>query len=169
MIDYTQGDPRLILTGDGSRLQFVGGQPLMDQGIENLALIALFTGLGWCGNAFMAAAIGSSFEQACNAPITRSSLVLVRSSAVTALAAPEFGKVTVAVTNPSGSQLSVVILIEPPASDPVTLALSRVGGVWLNQAQNPAYPKIIPEYVTGMVFEDDSLMTFEDGSALEFE
>ncbi len=136
------GDPRLIMTPNGTRLQFTGGQPLMDAGLENLVLISLFTNEGWCGNGFMKSAIGSDFEEACNQPITRQALLEIKSAAERALIDPALGRVSVTVTNPQGHRLSVRIRIEPPASNPRELTLSRNGANWINQATDPAYRQI---------------------------
>ena len=67
MIDPYQGDPKIILTENGATLKFVGGQPVMDRGLENFALISLLTKTGWAGNFFIRAEadkIGSDFEEA---------------------------------------------------------------------------------------------------------
>jgi hypothetical protein len=52
-----QGDPALFLQGAGSELIWRGGQSIMDQGLENIVVILLFTTLepktsplGWYGN-----------------------------------------------------------------------------------------------------------------------
>lgn len=142
MIDPTQGDPRLILTQDGSYLQFTGGQPLMDQGLENLVMISLFTSRGWCGNSFLLESIGSDFEAACNQPITKTSLLLIASAAKAALNHPLFGSVSVTVSNPSGSNLKVSILIIPPGGTVEEILLLRSGGNWISQMLNPSYKRI---------------------------
>lgn len=127
-------DPRLILTPDGTRLQFSGGQPLMDQGMENLVLISLFTAPGWVGNKFLSTQIGSDFEEACRQPITRQSLNLIRNAAERALALTALGKVTVLVTNPTGYRINVQI---------GSVCLSRNNGNWFFQAVDPAYRKVV--------------------------
>ena len=43
MFDRFQGDPRLVLTEEGSEIIWKGGQPVLDQGVENVVLIDLFT------------------------------------------------------------------------------------------------------------------------------
>lgn len=135
----TQGDPKLILTADGSRLQFTGGRPLMDQGLENLAFISLFTRPGWVGNQLIKSPIGSDFEEAADQPITRQSLNRVRDAAVRALDSPLFGGVIVEVLNPAGHRLNVNVLIRRTGA---ALQLSREGGAWFYQTTDPAYLKI---------------------------
>ena len=134
-----QGDPRLILSANGSRLQFVGGQPLMDRGLENLALISLFTAPGWAGNLLLDSPIGSKFEEATNQPITLQSLNDIRDAAEKALSDEAFGDVTVEVRNPAGHRLDVYILIKPPGSNPQQLRLTRHSENWSFQAIEPAY------------------------------
>ena len=46
----TDGDIRLIPSLDGARLDFSGGQPLMDTGLETSVYVSLFTA-NWWGNA----------------------------------------------------------------------------------------------------------------------
>ena len=116
--DLFQGDPRLVLTPDGVDLEYQGGQPVMDQGVENHVLISLFTraeapdtGEPWCGNAFQPSAskLGSDFEARASQPITLAGLALVERAAASALSSPLFGAATVAVTNPVADYLDVRI------------------------------------------------------------
>lgn len=144
-VDVFQGDPRLILDVDGSRLQFTGGQPLLDPGVENLALISLFTSRGWPGNDLFAdpnQQIGSDFESAARQPITIQSLNDIRDAAEKALDNPAFGKITVDVSNPTGSRIDVKIVIEPPGADLMTLLLTKHSLNWQLQATSPAYRRI---------------------------
>lgn len=167
----TQGDPRLILGPDGAYLQFVGGQPLMDAGLENLALISLFTAPGWCGNTFMNlnSQIGSDFEAACDQPITRAALNQIRNAAERALKHSAFGQVDVTVTNPDGYRLSIQIRITPPGSNPQEILLQKNGGNWKYQAHDPAYRRIRETpWRKALVFEDGNPLQFEDGTTLEF-
>lgn len=136
----TQGDPRLILTANGSTLQFVGGQPLMDRGLENMALISLFTGPGWCGNQLIPTPIGSTFEYECDQPITRQQLNRIRNAAEIALDSPLFGGVTATVRNPTGHRLEITILIRRTGA---ALQLSKEGGAWGYQTIEPAYRGIV--------------------------
>ena len=67
MIDQFDGDIAFILTNDGGKIFFSGGQPIMDVGgLENAVNISLFTGLGWWGNGLFEnepdKQIGSDFE-----------------------------------------------------------------------------------------------------------
>lgn len=138
----TQGDPRLILTANGSSLQFTGGQPIMDTGLENLALISLFTGPGWVGNQLLVTGIGSDFEAACNQPITRQALNDIRDAAKRALNDQAFGDVQVSVSNPVGHRLEINIRIAPPGENPQAIQLNRNGENWTFQALNPAYLRV---------------------------
>lgn len=133
-----QGDPRLIFGPGGSRLQFRGGQPLMDKGLENLVLISLFTSPGWCGNLLLKTPIGSDFEQECNKPITLQSLTRIRNAAERALALKILDRVTVTVTNPRGNNLTILIRCKGES-----VLLTRDGGKWFSQATDPAYRKVI--------------------------
>ena len=139
--DRFSGDPRLLLTPNGADLDYEGGQPIMDQGLENQALIALFTRPGWCGNLFLADAskIGSDFLDACSAPLTLSSLTDIVNAAERALASPLFGSVTVAVANPQSWDLAITITLGPGRA----LTLNRIGMLWSAQAANPASGRLV--------------------------
>lgn len=140
-----EGDPRLILTVNGSTLKFVGGQPVMDRGLENLVLISLFTTPGWAGNTLFRDVnqkIGSNFEIAANQPITLQSLNDIRDAAEKALNDPVFGKVTVAVGNPNGYRVDVNIIIEPPGEDIQKLLVSKNGINWQSQIIDPAHRRL---------------------------
>ena len=45
-----EGDVKLVQTDDGGDIEFVAGQPVMDQGLETAVYISLFSG-DWWGNA----------------------------------------------------------------------------------------------------------------------
>lgn len=127
-------EPRLYLTADGSEIDFVGGVPRIDPGLENSAEIQLFTELGWAGNMLMpdsGFAVGSDFEKTASGTLTMAKLNNIRNSAERALSG--LGKATAEVSNPRGSGLSVKIRVEPPSRDPQVLALSRLGTNWLSQ------------------------------------
>lgn len=143
-------DPYLILGPDGSKLHFNGGQPIMDEGLENLAFISLFTSKGWCGNSFLSTQIGSDFEKACNQPITRRALNEIRNAAEIALTNKAFGKVTVTVANPVSHRLVITARIERTGQ---ILQFVRNRMNWGFQTNDPAHLKPLndrlpPQYVT---------------------
>ena len=145
MIDNFSGDPRLVLGANGASLVFKGGQPVMDQGLENLSLISLFTKQGWFGNVFFASLdqqIGSDFMAATEGPITITTLNNVRQAADNALENPAYGNREIEVLNPNANNLNVKITNEPPGQDVNELLLTRNGLNWLNQADNPASGRV---------------------------
>ncbi len=145
LIDRTQGDPRLVLTENGSKIVYKGGQTVMDQGVENLALISLFTRQGWAGNVLFKdplQKIGSDFVDAGLEPVTLRSLNNVRDAAVKALDHPLFGKVDVMVSNPTSYQTKVDIILKPPGEDIKTLTLVKNGLNWIVQTTDPASERI---------------------------
>jgi phage gp46-like protein len=136
--DFTQGDPKLIIGADGSDLMYSNGQPLMEQGIQNQVLIALFTSKGWCGNILFPDVnqqIGSNFEEAHKQPITLKALNDIRSAAISALTpAATFGTVDVIVTNPEVNKILSIITITPPnATSPIQYRIVKYGMNWVVQ------------------------------------
>lgn len=145
MTDIYEGDPRIVLSEDGATLRYIGGQPRMDQGLENQALISLFTDGPWPGNTLFEVTqeqIGSDFEEACRQPITLQSINNIRNAAIRALNSPIFGTVNVEVSNPLSFRLDILVTIEPPGQDAKTLFLSKNGLNWIAQAQDPAHRRI---------------------------
>lgn len=144
-----QGDPRLILTENGATLKFIGGQPVMDGGLENHVLIALYTRPGWCGNVLFdkpSRKIGSDFEETAEQAITVDSLSDLEESGKRALADMVSDglaeKVEVEATNPSAKNKNVRILITPPGKDAIEFLFTQHGQNWLNQANDPAHKRI---------------------------
>lgn len=145
MTDIYSGDPKIVLTENGAKLVFKGGQPVMDQGLENLALISLFTSPGWSGNIFFQdinQQVGSDFLTISKQPITLTMINDLRQAAITTLNNPAFGNITVNIENPNSYRLNVTITISPPGQDIQTLILTRNGENWLLQNSNPAYRRI---------------------------
>lgn len=143
---YLQGDPRLFLDEEGSRLVFRGGQPVMDRGIENAVLISLFTKRGWCGNVFFRdpnQQVGSDFQAATAQPITLSALNDIRDAAEKALqwmvGSGIASNITATVTNPRSNWLDIAILVQPPGQDINILLLQKHGLNWIFQKIDPAY------------------------------
>lgn len=143
MIDTFQGDPAIQITNDGANIVFKGGQPVMDQGLENQAQIALFSDPSWPGNLLLADSekIGSDFEEVARNAITISGLALVEKSAESALDSNLFGRVTASAINPESWRKDVTITIEPPGADIDTILLSQNGSNWINQSVNPAHKR----------------------------
>jgi len=145
MFDRFQGDPRLILTEEGAEIKWIGGQPVMDQGIENEILIPLFTEEGWVGNILFTdpnQRIGSNFIATSNKSITINQQNKLRQAALDALDAPILGEVDVEINNPSGYRQNVAILAKPPFREEKQLLLVKNGQNWINQKINPANERI---------------------------
>jgi len=145
MTDRFQGDPRLVLGENGVKIVYKGGQPVMDRGVENLALISLFTRRGWAGNTLFTdpnQKIGSDFIDASRESITLTSMNNVRDAALKALNSPLFGNVEVEVSNPTSYQLKVEITIQPPGEDPQSIILLKNGINWVSQATEPAEERL---------------------------
>ena len=142
--DIFQGDPAIKITKNGATLVFIGGQPIMDAGVENQALIALFTEKGWPGNHLLSpeSQIGSDFAKLARGSITLSKLALIEQTAVAALQADIFGTVTAVASNPESWQVEVRILIEPPGREQTEILLVSNGQNWISQAINPASERL---------------------------
>ena len=147
--DRYQGDPRLITGDNGVTISIKGGQPVMDQGLENYALIQLLTEKGWWGNTLFAnkyERIGSDFTKTAHEASTIAALVKIQSAGKVALKDMVETKVaketTVTARNPEGSRAIVSVVIEPPGKDLLTLTATKHGANWIAQKENPAYERI---------------------------
>ena len=147
-----QGDPKIIVTPSGATLQFVGGQPLMDRGLENAVVILLFTQPAWEGNEFIRdlnQKIGSDFENAHVEPFTIDSFVNIEQAAKTAckpLLDTGVAKDVAAVTsNPEGKTISTLVSVQSPAGDISQILIEKHGVNWLAQFLDPAYEKVISQ------------------------
>lgn len=140
-IDIFDGDPALQITPDGADLIFVDGQPIMDRGLENQAIISLFTEPGWIGNSLVQTPqgkIGSNFVKKARGPITMKTLNDVRQAAMQALDLPVFGEILAQISNPTAQILKANITIKHPRGMLRDLLLTRSNGNWIYQRTQPA-------------------------------
>jgi phage gp46-like protein len=149
MTDRFQGDPKMTLNEEGSALTFVGGQPIMDGGIENAIFISLFTRPGWSGNFLIEdpnQQVGSNFEATLNQPITVSALNEIRDAAEKALQwmvdSGLASRVTAAVSNPSSGRIQTVVLVEYPGKDLEAFLALKNAQNWIIQKIDPANLKV---------------------------
>ena len=141
-MDRFSGDPRLVITQNGATLDYQGGQPIMDQGLENEAQIRLFTREGWCGNVFLRPEnqIGSPFEAAViGQAVTLSGLEKIRNLADVSLTGPAFPDRKIVVTNPIADRIDLVATLGPGKAP---LLFQRTGANWAEQAKNPASARL---------------------------
>lgn len=141
MSNIYEGDPKIIATQDGINLKYVGGQPVMDQGLENQVTIQLITEENWPGNIFLPVRrrIGSSVKRIAKGAITLMKLNDIRQAVVAALTADVFGDIDVTVINPESNYVKIRITIQPPGESSQEIILLKNGQNWINQANNPAY------------------------------
>ncbi len=139
-----EGDPKIIVGPDGWTVQYIGGQPIMDQGLENVATISLLTKENWVGNIFLTEKqkIGSSVRRISAGSINILKLNDIRQAAEKSLDIAVFGNVEAEVLNPVSSNIKLNILTQPPGRDIGKLTLERNGQNWINQALNPAYRRL---------------------------
>ena len=146
MTDNYDGDPRIVIDKNGADLIYRDGQPVMDAGLENNDLIALFTEPGWPGNVLLEddQQIGSDFEKQATGTLTLSKLAVIENAARLAVESPvaKTENIAVSVINPTGSSLAVVIRRAPPGQDVGELLVTRDGLNWINQANNPANERL---------------------------
>jgi len=137
--DIYQGDPRIVITEEGADIPFPGngGQPEMEQGVENLAILSLFTKLGWPGNFYfnnINNQVGSDYQSIAEGPITLTSIEALRQSTLRALKNSAFGDVESTVTILSQGQIKNKIIIKPPGQDIQEIILEKNGLNWIFQA-----------------------------------
>jgi hypothetical protein len=137
MIDRFQGDVKIYMEPDGADMQFIGGQPTMEAGLENLALISLFTLPGFWGNTLIDDVnqhITSEFEVNAKGPINLKKLESIRQNAEKSLNDEALGEKEITVTNPKNIRLDLFALLYPPGRDVMELKVSKFYQNWQNQA-----------------------------------
>lgn len=142
-----QGDPAIKLTPGGADMKFIGGQPVMDQGIENAAIISLFTKPGWWGNSLITEnnkKIGSKFQQQRTIididtinDYTDDATIALQWMVNSRLAS----KVDITVTNHRGDEIKTDIKIYPPGQTLRQLLFLKNGLNWIAQSCNPAHER----------------------------
>lgn len=144
-----EGDVKVIITENGADMIFRGGQPIMDQGLENAAQIPWFTRKGWVGNLFLRDAnqqVGSDFEEKAQGTVTVSKLIEIQKEGEAAwqklIDGGVASRVIVQASNPSGTQTHVAGLIQPPGRDLEILLATKNGTNWIAQKENPAHERI---------------------------
>lgn len=142
-----QGDPAIKITEQGATMKFIGGQPIMDQGLENAVIISLFTKRGYWGNALEQdenKKIGSDFERQ-RTIVDIQTINDVRDDVNVALQWMKdvnlVSKIEVDVTNPYTDQIWVNIKLYPPGQDVQELLFFKNGVNWISQAKYPAHER----------------------------
>jgi len=146
------GDPKLSITESGSDIESIGGQPVMDRGLENYVLISMFTRKGWAGNSVLKALghaeVGEDFEVlSLNKALTISAMESQASAAKKALSgmvkAGLASKVDVEWRNPEKDVYVLTPIIHPPGNgSAASFMLTKNGPNWNNQKKDPAYQRV---------------------------
>jgi len=149
IINQFGGEPRVFITENGATIVLIGGQPIMDAGLENAVLISLFTKPKWYGNTFFPNSnqkIGSEYENVSNQSITIANLNDRRQTAENALSwmtkTNLASQIVVDVTNSTSFKVDTNILIKPPSRELQELILTKNGNNWIFQTLTPANRRI---------------------------
>ena len=152
-IDPYEGDPKIVIDADGASLEFKGGQPIMDRGIENSVIIDLGTkskGIdshqnGWIGNylfADPAQRIGTDYQDSFeNQPITLGGLAIREQATKKALSGSVYGEIESDVSNPSADKITNKIVVNPPAGA-FKFQNETFSKLWNFQAIDPANERV---------------------------
>jgi phage gp46-like protein len=143
--DRFQGDPAIKLTELGASMTFIGGQPVMDQGIENAVIISFFTKPGWWGNSLQSdpnKQIGSEVEK--QRTIVDIDTINEYNDAMNnalnwMLETRLSSKNEIIVTNPTFDRINSNVKISPPGQDIHELLFIKNGLNWIAQAKYPAH------------------------------
>jgi hypothetical protein len=142
--DRFQGDPAVFIDENGAYMKFKGGQPVMDQGLENPVKISHFTKQGWWGNVLVteeSKKIGSDYEEVAAQPITvdsPSALEEASAKAMDWMIKTGLAKFETSVTNTNDARLDTKIIIETPGKVLQEFLLTKNGLFWKAQAEYPA-------------------------------
>jgi len=146
-----EGEPRLVMTPDGVTIEFKGTQPVMDNGLENAALISLFTDRGWWGNALLKSdeQIGkTNFEKVASGTINIGMLAQTANEARLALKWMVSLKIVQSVDarayNRNGFGVDVEIIITGLDGSSKAFKVSKYGANWTSQVIDPAQARLTP-------------------------
>jgi len=141
MSDIFDGDPKIYIDENGSFLNFVGGQPVMDSGLENAAVISFHTRQGWSGNSLFPNKInkvGSDVEETADKSITRQSildLIDAAENSVSWMVENNIAsKIVIDINNPNSNRVNMTALISQPGRDANAILLTKNGLNWMQQA-----------------------------------
>jgi len=149
------GEPRMCMVDGGVDWEVRGGQPVMDAGIENWALISLFTESDpyWWGNYVLDGEYrlgDSNFVAILKDSITRTGLIDADKEVRRALElmkekriASEI-KAELAINEQGG--LDLVVQVYGPVSTLLNLLIQKHGLNWVMQATDPANERLTDEY-----------------------
>ncbi len=147
------GEPRLIMTVDGTEIEIHGGQPVMDAGLENAALISLFTDPGWFGNQFLDKEYqlgDSTFGEITSGAITKTTFVTAEKEAARALQwmvdDGVASEIRATLTNRAGNGIDAEVVIVRPSGTHEQIALRKYGANWIRQSTDPAQARLLGDY-----------------------
>lgn len=147
IFDRFQGDPAVKITENGATMTFRGGQPVMDQGLENAVQISLFTLPGWWGNDLFdneSEKIGSTF-QVVRTIVDLDTINDYTDAARVALSWMKANRlvseINILVTNPYLNQIRTAIALSPPGQDVQEFLFTQSGLSWIAQSLNPAHER----------------------------
>jgi len=138
---FDQGDPKLFIDSDGVDIELVDGWPVMETGIENMAVISLFSDGPFAFNAVANGAIesaGSRFLAESRKSITVNQIKIIEDAAEKAfspLIAEGIVKTVTASMEILNGIYALTILVSPPVGEDRKLLFKRSGQNWINQSQ----------------------------------
>lgn len=139
------GEPRFILGANGVTIEFKGGQPVMDAGLENSVLFSLHTLPGWWGNYVIGQEhkIGESdYDKLATQSITRTALLNGEKDARKALnwliSSGLATSIDVEITNYAGFGVKSAIDIHRGTGNDFSLLFLTNGANWVRQMEDPA-------------------------------
>jgi phage gp46-like protein len=147
------GEPKMIMTPDGVDWEIRGGQPVMDAGLENWAMIGLFTVPGWWGNYILDSEyqIGDcDFDTITREPLTMTSMMNADKEARRGLESLVQKKVAseiiADISARSGFGIDFRAEVRGPASTLANLMLQKYGLNWVRQTTDPANERLSDAY-----------------------
>lgn len=149
------GEPRLIMTGDGVDWEIRGGQPVMDAGLENWVFYVLFTRSGWWGNNVINGQYrhgeDCEFDDVTEQPLSRSMLIDSENEArrgLKQLVDKGVASEIVAEITPrqAGIGIDFTIEVHSPDADASVILLQKYGLNWQRQIDDPSSERLSDDY-----------------------
>lgn len=147
------GEPRVVLDAGGADIEINGGQPVMDAGVENAALISLLTDPGWFGNTFLEAEyrVGdSTLTEVLGGALTKTTFSRAEGEAKRALQwmldEGIASEIRASFANRAGTGVDADVTIVRPNGDERAVSLRRYGPNWIRQGTDPASARLRGDY-----------------------
>jgi len=137
MSNKYEGDPKLFFDENGARFEWINGQPVMDQWLENTTILSAFTP-SWFGNYFFDTEeekfnsnLIEILSQALTLETINSATDAIKKATQHMIDLGLVNDINVRVYNPTGNRVNLEIIVTATDNTIKLITLSNIGSQWL--------------------------------------